>query len=184
MILINNLSKTSTPLSQTPLSQTSLVSHKSAEVPAMAQCFVNLPAEIQLRICELLGQTHIRSLPSFALANKHCYSIAKAVLFRTLTFNITTPLNLRKHVHTCTAILRRNDAFHHVRRLMVVGFDVEGFRMHIDDGEAPDDDDDDTSDEEDAEEAAEVARWRPWRPYYNCRQQSLLFLPLFGCLCS
>ncbi|KAL2134797.1 hypothetical protein VTI74DRAFT_10781 [Chaetomium olivicolor] len=112
----------------------------TAKAPDMAHRLVRLPAEILLRICELLSQVHKPSLGSFALANKHCYCIASALLFRTLTFNITTPSKLRAHTRKCVSFLRRSHAFHHVRCIVLVGFHNEGFNMHSmdDDGHSDD----------------------------------------------
>ncbi|KAK4170857.1 hypothetical protein QBC36DRAFT_148759, partial [Triangularia setosa] len=80
---------------------------------------VKFPLEILLHICELLSHAHEPSLRCFALASKYCYSIASCLLFRTITFNITTPSKLQTHVRECTRLLQRDGAFHHVRRLVL-----------------------------------------------------------------
>jgi hypothetical protein len=96
----------------------------------MAQTLARLPTEILVRICECLNQIDAPSVLSFALANKHCHSIAKGHLFRRLTFSITTPSRLRAHLQKCTNLLERNQAFAHVKRVVLVGtqgFDAQAF---------------------------------------------------------
>jgi hypothetical protein len=98
----------------------------------MAQTLAGVPTEILLRICEFLTEAHAPSLLSFALASKHCHSIANVSLFRRLTFIITTPARLRAHARKCINLLERNQAFGHVKCLVLVGcigqkFDVQAF---------------------------------------------------------
>ncbi|KAK4203621.1 hypothetical protein QBC40DRAFT_274637 [Triangularia verruculosa] len=99
---------------------------------------IKFPLEILLHICELLNHIHEPSLRSFALSNKYCYSVACGLLFRSLTFNITTPSRLRTHVRKCSRLLQRDDAFHHVRRVVLVG--DNHFRMASQDNDEHSDD--------------------------------------------
>ena len=96
----------------------------------MAPSLVRLPDEILTRICALVNQVHPPSLVALALGNRHLHSVAAAVLFEKVTFNITKPARLRNHVHQCTTVLRRYNAFRHVRCLVVVGFEDNEFNMH------------------------------------------------------
>ncbi|KAG7293530.1 hypothetical protein NEMBOFW57_003582 [Staphylotrichum longicolle] len=89
----------------------------------MRETLLGLPAEVLVRICQHVDEAHAPSLLSFALASRHCHSIAKTVLFRTLTFHISTAEGLLRHTQACTKILRRNQAFDHVRRVVLVRFD-------------------------------------------------------------
>ncbi|KAK4098412.1 hypothetical protein N658DRAFT_561109 [Parathielavia hyrcaniae] len=96
----------------------------------MAPSLVRLPDEILARICALVDQVHPPSLVALALGNRHLHSVATRILFEKLTFNITKPARLRDHVHQCTTVLRRYNAFRHVRCLVVVGFEDDEFDMH------------------------------------------------------
>src|SRR5690348_4213049 len=78
------------------------------------------PPELLRRICEFPGQLHAPSVLSFALASKSFHSLAKALLFRRLTFTLTTPGRLRRHTQRCTELLRRHHGFNHVRCLVLV----------------------------------------------------------------
>lgn len=81
-----------------------------------------LPAEILLRICSLLYESHIPSLKAFLLGSKHCFAIAAAVLADTITFSIDKPAQLFRDVEKCMEALgHRVDLFQHVRRLVIVG---------------------------------------------------------------
>lgn len=96
---------------------------------AMPHTLLSLPHEILQRICKYVGDVHRPSLLTLALANKHLHSIANALLFETVTFNITTPARLRKHTRKCTALLQRYDALRYVRYMVLVGFDTKGYYM-------------------------------------------------------
>ncbi|KAK3683002.1 hypothetical protein B0T22DRAFT_386932 [Podospora appendiculata] len=82
---------------------------------------VTLPAETLLQICEALGLAHAPSLKALARANKYCYSVAKSLLFRTVTINVTGRSQLARDVQRCEMILERNAAFLQVRRSVVSG---------------------------------------------------------------
>lgn len=112
---------------------------------------VKFPLEILLHICELLTHLHEPSLRCFALSNKYCYSVAGSLLFRSLTFNVTTPARLRAHVRKCSRLLQRDDAFHHVRRVVLVG--DNDFRM------TSQDNDEHSNDVEDAD-LPDCYRWQ------------------------
>ena len=120
--------------------------------PTHSHTLAGLPAEMLLRICEHLSQVHAPSVLSFALVSKSFHSLAKALLFRRLTFTLTTPARLRRHTRRCTELLRRHHAFSHVRCVVLVGFDDREFnfmRATYDDqdlkDERNDDEDEDTS---------------------------------------
>ncbi|KAK0735939.1 hypothetical protein B0T21DRAFT_365967 [Apiosordaria backusii] len=117
----------------------------------MALNLVKFPLEILLHICELLSHAHEPSLRCFALASKYCYAIASCLLFRTITFKITTPSKLQAHVRECTRLLQRDGAFHHVRRLVLVSGGFEHGNKWSKDGNA--------NDEEDAE-LSNFDRWQ------------------------
>ncbi|KAK0666623.1 hypothetical protein QBC41DRAFT_230201 [Cercophora samala] len=95
----------------------------------MTMTLIKFPLEILLQVCELLGDTHESSLLSFALTNKYCYSIASRLLFRTITFNITTLSRFRNDIRQCIRILRRDKAFQHVHRLVLSGC-YDTFKLH------------------------------------------------------
>ena len=121
-----------------------------------------LPPEMLGRICEHLNEADPWSVVSFALASKHCRWAAGPVLFRKLSFKITTPESLFAYTRACTDLLRRNHAFGHVR--CVVLTKGEGFMMD-------DDYDEDKADEE--LEALELMEHTlplplgPWHPGFG-----------------
>ncbi|KAK0739090.1 hypothetical protein B0T21DRAFT_400324 [Apiosordaria backusii] len=53
--------------------------------------FEALPTELKNRTCELLGETDMQSLRSFAQASWDSYAAAKRTLFRDITFYVSTP---------------------------------------------------------------------------------------------
>ncbi|KAK4041740.1 hypothetical protein C8A01DRAFT_45172 [Parachaetomium inaequale] len=83
--------------------------------------FDDLPVETLSSICEYLGHSHPSSVLSFALANKHCYSVATAVLYRTIAIKACHAEELIHDAQQCEHLLRRDSAFRHVRRLVVYG---------------------------------------------------------------
>ncbi|KAK3317121.1 hypothetical protein B0T19DRAFT_435900 [Cercophora scortea] len=82
---------------------------------------VALPAETLLQICEAVGLAHAPSLKALARANKCCYSVAKNLLFRTVTINVAGRSQLAQDAHRCERILERNAAFLQVRRCVISG---------------------------------------------------------------
>lgn len=139
------------------------------------------PPELLRRICEYLGQLHAPSVLSFALASKSFHSVAKALLFRRLTFTLTTPGRLRRHTRRCTELLRRHHAFDHVRCLVLVASPDAQFDLM----RRADDDDQDLKDErndgeDDDQSVHERFRWN-LGPYpttdWKVEQQRLHGLP-------
>lgn len=88
----------------------------------MSSEFETLPTEILQDVCAILDTDHPTSLLAFALANKHCYSVASTVLFRTVKLAIPdsegghAPFQFVEGLQTR---LLRDDAFKHVRRLIL-----------------------------------------------------------------
>ena len=78
-----------------------------------------MPGEILLHFCRYLADSHIPSLLAFALANRHCYSIASSFLFRTIKFELRTHDGLVRDIQECQRLLERNASFQNVRRLIV-----------------------------------------------------------------
>jgi hypothetical protein len=82
---------------------------------------LRLPAETLSAICEYLAHSHPRSVLSLALANKHCYCVASAFLYRTIAFKAHCPEQLAQDAQRCEHLLRRDSAFRHVNRFIVHG---------------------------------------------------------------
>ncbi|KAK3934068.1 hypothetical protein QBC46DRAFT_368439 [Diplogelasinospora grovesii] len=70
-----------------------------------------LPAELLRRICEYIAHLHRPTVLSFALASKRCRSVAKRLLFHTISFAVDNPPQLARDMLDCTATLQRNLAF-------------------------------------------------------------------------
>ncbi|EAQ89721.1 predicted protein [Chaetomium globosum CBS 148.51] len=83
--------------------------------------FNNLPVEILFTICEHIGHSHPSSVLSFALTNKRNYSIACAILYRTIVVEACHSEQLALDTQRCEDLLRRDSAFPHVRRFIVYG---------------------------------------------------------------
>ncbi|KAK4204543.1 hypothetical protein QBC40DRAFT_330866 [Triangularia verruculosa] len=86
-----------------------------------------LPPETILRILEFVNDDDRPSVFYFAQCNWYCYMAAQPVLFRHLTFDITTPASLPRHVQKSAELLQHRDAFRHVRTLTVKGYYDEWF---------------------------------------------------------
>ncbi|KAK3945227.1 hypothetical protein QBC46DRAFT_455453 [Diplogelasinospora grovesii] len=78
-----------------------------------------LPAELLRRICEYIAHSHRPTVLSFALASKRCRSVAKRLLFHTISFAVDNPPQLARDVLDCTATLQRNLAFADVYTLVI-----------------------------------------------------------------
>ncbi|PLB38052.1 uncharacterized protein BDW47DRAFT_105743 [Aspergillus candidus] len=79
----------------------------------------SLPREISLQILEVLNYEHPPSLLAVACTNKHCYSLATPLLFRTLKIIYGGPRKLSIDVQRYTEMLSRSASFRHVRRLLI-----------------------------------------------------------------
>lgn len=77
-----------------------------------------LHPELLHNICTFLDHTHPPSLVAFARASRGCYAIARPLLHRTVKLIITDGQHLLADLERWEAILSRDDAFSHVRRLI------------------------------------------------------------------
>ncbi|KAL2020993.1 hypothetical protein VTK56DRAFT_7767 [Thermocarpiscus australiensis] len=86
---------------------------------------INLPVEILFHICEILDDDRVPApvpgLLAFAQTSKRLNAVAASVLFRTITFTVITPARLSRHTRECEELLRRRNAFRHVRRVVIHG---------------------------------------------------------------
>lgn len=78
-----------------------------------------LPTEILLTISEILDIDHPPSVIAFACASKRCYIVASTVLFRTVKVTIADGKQRFQDVSTLEKRLIRDDAFAHVRRMIL-----------------------------------------------------------------
>ncbi|KAK4121751.1 hypothetical protein N657DRAFT_576971, partial [Parathielavia appendiculata] len=78
-----------------------------------------IPLELLARVCEYIGLSHRPSLLSFALASKHCHSVAKRLFFHTIRFSANSGRQLELDVGECISILERNTSFSDVRILLI-----------------------------------------------------------------
>ncbi|KAK4171032.1 hypothetical protein QBC36DRAFT_340737 [Triangularia setosa] len=124
-----------------------------------------LPTEILLRICRLLSDSHFPSLEALAQANRHCFSVAAAVLTDTITFYISKPARLAKDVEHCKRILqqRNHNLFQHVHRLIIVGCMERPHYAIGSDGQNPLQRDDSDSEADDDAGGADSEPLRPAR---------------------
>lgn len=80
---------------------------------------LSLPAETLGRICEYLAHEDLASLLAFALANKLCHSVANPLLFHDIHLVAANHVGFARLIQDCRALLQRNAAFRHVRRLFI-----------------------------------------------------------------
>lgn len=78
-----------------------------------------LPTEILLTISEILDIDHPPSVIAFACASKRCYAAASTVFFRTVKLRIADGKQRFQDVSTLQKRLIRDDAFAHVRRVIL-----------------------------------------------------------------
>lgn len=78
-----------------------------------------LPTEILLSISEMLDIDHPPSVLAFARAGKRCYVAASTVFFRTVKLRIADGKQRFQDVYTLQKRLIRDDAFAHVRRVIL-----------------------------------------------------------------
>ncbi|KUJ08796.1 uncharacterized protein LY89DRAFT_599335, partial [Mollisia scopiformis] len=81
--------------------------------------FQDLPSIALLHICDYLDRDHASSLVAFACANKHCYSTAIILLFRSI--RLSTSSQLAAEVQRCHDMLHRSASTGFVRRLSIDG---------------------------------------------------------------
>ncbi|KAI1383331.1 uncharacterized protein F4822DRAFT_73777 [Hypoxylon trugodes] len=80
-----------------------------------------IPYDVMVIICELLYNTHLSSLAKFARSNKACYAAATTFLFRTIKVFVHDQRHLQQDVQDYLRRLDRDNAFRHVRRLLIYG---------------------------------------------------------------
>lgn len=79
----------------------------------------SLHVELIWRVCEYLDYTHPPSLLAFARVNKRCYAAARGLRFRTIKVRVAHGKQLVREVETWHTRLERENAFPHVRRLVL-----------------------------------------------------------------
>lgn len=106
--------RSSTSTSTTSMSSEDVDTHK------MTQKIDRLPKEVLQDVSEIVDTIHPASLLAFACASKQCYAIASKSLFRTVKITIAHGKEPLHNVHAWEERLLRNNAFAHVRRLMLI----------------------------------------------------------------
>jgi hypothetical protein len=80
-----------------------------------------LPVEVLLAVCEYLGDTNMENVVVFALVCKKCESVAKTVLYRIISFVVTSQTRLESDIRQCRSRLQRDAGFGCVRFLEIAG---------------------------------------------------------------
>lgn len=80
-----------------------------------------LPVEVLLAVCEYLGDTNMKDVVAFALLCKKCESVAKTVLYRIMSFVVTSQTRLESDICQCRSRLQRDAGFGCVRFLEIAG---------------------------------------------------------------
>lgn len=93
---------------------------------AVAASLASLPTETLFAICDFLTCSHPPSLLSLALTNKRLYTCACPFLYRSIKFEVRCAAQVAQDAQRCEALLRRDLAFSHVRRLFIHGDLGEG----------------------------------------------------------
>lgn len=88
--------------------------------PQVTPEIYRLPNEILQHISEILDTIHPASLLAFACASKRCYTNSSVSLFRTVKIAIPPGKEPLHNLHAWEERLRRDDAFSHVRRLILI----------------------------------------------------------------
>lgn len=79
----------------------------------------SLHPELIEHVCQYLDETHPPSLVAFSLVSKSFYTIAGGLLFRTIKLSFSNGKQLVHNVQHWETLLLREDAFRHVRRLIL-----------------------------------------------------------------
>lgn len=96
------------------------MSSEDVDPPQATPDFSRLPMEILQDISEILDTIHPASLLAFACASKKCHAVASVLLFRTVKIAIPPGKEPLHNLHAWEERLRRDDAFAHVRRLILI----------------------------------------------------------------